>query len=86
MLSWVPGKILRVHEGYAGAPDEVLEAIVRFVTPHTRRATRLAARRIFLSFPVERYYEHPESVATVVVEREWDGERVPFCQSLALPS
>jgi hypothetical protein len=59
MLSWVPGKILRIHEGYAGAPDEVLEAIVRFVTPHTRRATRLAARRVFLAFPVDVHAPRP---------------------------
>lgn len=42
-------------------------------------------RRCFLSFPVERYYEHPESVATVVVEREWDGERVPFYRTIRHP-
>lgn len=59
MLSWVPGKVLRIHEGYAGAPDEVLEAIVRFVTPHTRLATRLAARRVFLAFPVDGHAPRP---------------------------
>ncbi len=55
MLSWVPGKILRIHEGYAAAPDEVLQAIVRYVTPRTRRPARLAAKRTFLSFPVEEH-------------------------------
>ncbi|HWA15741.1 MAG TPA: SprT-like domain-containing protein [Gemmatimonadales bacterium] len=55
MLSFVPGRMLRVHEGYLHAPDEVLEAIVRFVTPHVRRQTRLAARRIFLDFPAEEH-------------------------------
>ncbi len=53
MLSFIPGKVLRVHEGYGNAPDEVLEAIVRFVTPHVRRQTRLAARKLFLEFPAE---------------------------------
>ena len=53
MLSWVPGRRLRVHEGYAEAPDEVLRAIVRFVKPGTRRAIRLEARRIFLGYPAE---------------------------------
>jgi len=53
MLSWVPGKVLRIHEGYAAAPDEVLQAIVRFVTPGVRRPVRLAARRTFLAFPVD---------------------------------
>ncbi|HSB53214.1 MAG TPA: SprT-like domain-containing protein [Gemmatimonadales bacterium] len=59
MLSWVPGKVLRIHEGYAGASDEVLLAIVRFVTPGIRRATRLAARRVFLGFPVEDHAPRP---------------------------
>lgn len=53
MLSWIRGRRLRVHEGYAHAPDEVLEAIVCFVRPGTRRPQRLEARRIFLAFPAE---------------------------------
>jgi SprT-like family len=55
MLSWIPGRRLRVHEGYTHAPDEVLRAIVRFVTPGTRRAIRLEARRVFLGFPAEEH-------------------------------
>jgi hypothetical protein len=53
MLSWLPGRRLRVHEGYVAAPDEVLGAIVRFLSPGVRRAARLAARQAFLAFPVE---------------------------------
>lgn len=59
MLSWIPGRRLRVHEGYACAPDSVLGAIVRFVTPGARRATRLAARRIFLAYPAEEHAPAP---------------------------
>jgi hypothetical protein len=55
MLSWVPGKTLRIHEGYATAPDDVLKAIVRFVTPGVRRPARLAAKRTFLSFPADEH-------------------------------
>lgn len=55
MLSWLPGRRLRIHEGYAAAPEEVLRAIVKFLTPGVRRATRVAARQVFLSFPVERH-------------------------------
>jgi hypothetical protein len=55
MLSWIPERRLRVHEGYAHAPDPVLRAIVRFVTPGTRRALRLEARRVFLGFPAEEH-------------------------------
>lgn len=42
---------LRVHEGYLSAPDDVLEAIVRFVEGSTRRE-RLGARRRLLAFPI----------------------------------
>lgn len=59
MLSFVPGRMLRIHEGYAHAPDKVLEAIVRFVTPHARRNTRLVARKIFLDFPAEEHAPSP---------------------------
>jgi len=55
MLSWTPGRRLRVHEGYTFAPDEVLQAIVRFLRPGTRRAQRLEARRIFLAFPADEH-------------------------------
>ena len=53
MVSWLPGRELRIHEGYAQAPDQILAAIVRFLSPRTRRDQRLAARREFLSFSAE---------------------------------
>lgn len=59
MLSWVPNRVLRVHEGYAAAPDEVLHAIIRFVTPGTRRPVRLEARRTFLEFPADEHAPRP---------------------------
>src|SRR5262249_35074075 len=60
MVSWFPGRELRIHEGYAHAPDSVLSAIVRFLSRRIRRETRLAARQEFLSFPVE---DHAPPVA-----------------------
>ncbi len=63
MLSWTPGRIFRVHEGYSHAPDEVLRAIVRFVTPGARREQRRLARAVFLAFPVEHYAPRPERPA-----------------------
>lgn len=54
MLS-VRRRVLRIHAGYASAPDDVLHSIVRYLTPFTRRATRLAAQREFLAFPVEQH-------------------------------
>ena len=43
---------LRVHAGYAAAPDEVLSAIVRWARPRVRRAERLEAQRVMTAFPV----------------------------------
>ncbi len=59
MVSYVPGRQFRLHEGYSHAPDVVLEAIVRFVTPGVRRATRLAAKRTFLAFPADDHAPAP---------------------------
>jgi hypothetical protein len=46
-------RVLRVHRGYAFAPDRVLQAIVRFLNPRVPRALRRLAEREFLGFPVE---------------------------------
>jgi len=46
-------RVLRVHQGYAFAPDRVLQAIVRFLNPRVPRALRRLAEREFLGFPVE---------------------------------
>jgi hypothetical protein len=45
------GGALRVHEGYVGAPPDVLRAIVVFVQGRTR-GERLAAQRIIIAHPV----------------------------------
>ena len=42
-------------------------------------------RRNFLSFPSRRLYEHPCSVATVVIEREWNGELGLFMEQIVAP-
>src|SRR4029453_4015933 len=52
MVSWLPGRELRIHEGYTQAPDSVLSAIIRFLSRRVRREARLAARQEFLAFPV----------------------------------
>lgn len=43
---------LRVHAGFAAAPDPVLAAIVRWARPGTRRRERLEAVRVLTRFPV----------------------------------
>jgi SprT-like family len=52
-------RVLRVHRGYAHAPDRVLEAIVRFLNRRVPRALRRAAEREFLQFPVEEHAPTP---------------------------
>lgn len=47
------GRTLRVHEGYAEAPERVLRAIVAFAIARTK-AERLAAREVILAHDVER--------------------------------
>ncbi|HEY8506289.1 MAG TPA: hypothetical protein VIL46_17005 [Gemmataceae bacterium] len=41
-------------------------------------ARRPELRRLYLPFPRPRLYEHPFSVATVAVERQWRGEPAVF--------
>ena len=55
MLSLGRTGILRLHQGYAWAPDRVLRAIVRFLRRGTPRVLRQAMRREFLGFPVEQF-------------------------------
>lgn len=47
------GQELRIHEGYLGAPEPVLRAVVTFVRARSR-ADRARARTEILGFPVER--------------------------------
>lgn len=55
LVSFAPRQGLRLHAGYAWAPDDVLRAIVTFLRPRVPRADRLVARQRFLRFPVERH-------------------------------
>jgi hypothetical protein len=60
---------LRLHQGFLGAPDDVLAAIVAFIEGPTRRA-RLEGRRRLLAFPIDistvrprrREATHPDDV------------------------
>ncbi len=55
LVSFAARTGLRLHAGYAWAPDDVLRAIVVFVRPRASRSDRMAARQRFLRFPVERH-------------------------------
>lgn len=52
-------RVLRIHQGYAFAPDEVLAAVVQFLNPGVPRSRRRAAEREFLDFPVLAYASIP---------------------------
>ncbi len=59
MVSLTDAHVLRVHRAYLFAPDAVLQAILRFVSPRTPRAERLRAQRELLAFPVTDYVPAP---------------------------
>ncbi len=70
LVSLTPTAGLRLHAGYAWAPDEVLRAIVLFISPGIPRARRVEARRIFLRFPVELHAPSREANSRRVVSEE----------------
>lgn len=59
MVTLHPRRGLRVHQGYAHAPDEVLLAIVRWARPRLSRSERRAAARELLGFRVPEYLTAP---------------------------
>jgi hypothetical protein len=73
MISLTRG-VLRLHRGYASAPDRVLRAIVRFLDARVPRAARRGAEREFLGFPVELYA--PPTAPPVRRERPRPGDLV----------
>ncbi len=68
MVSLSPRGVLRIHRGYARAPDRILKAVVRFVAPRTPRALRRAAEHEILSF-------RPEDHAIGPARRRRSGDR-----------
>ncbi|HTT68451.1 MAG TPA: SprT-like domain-containing protein [Gemmatimonadales bacterium] len=68
MVSLSSRGVLRIHRGYALAPDRVLKAVVRFVAPGTSRALRRAAEHEILSF-------RPEDHAAGPPRRQRAGDR-----------
>lgn len=68
MVSLSPKGLLRIHRGYARAPDRILKAVVRFVAPRTPRTLRRAAEHEILSF-------RPEDHAIGPPRRRRSGDR-----------
>lgn len=73
MLTLTAQGVLRLHRGYAWAPDRVLQAILRFIAPRTTRAGRRAAQREFVTFPVEEFVL-PESARPRQPDRPHPGD------------
>lgn len=42
-------------------------------------------RRAFIPYPWPHLYEHPQTVAAVLVERDWEGEKVVLASKLRAP-
>ena len=74
---------LRVHEGYAWAPDEVVAAIVRWTKPRLTRDERRAATRTLLEFPVHDFVPpRPPLRRRPEPEEPGDGARLARLQQL----
>jgi hypothetical protein len=77
MVSFTGG-VLRVHEGYLGAPERVLRSIVTFVEGRTR-AERRAAQKIIVAHPIpsagpppaRRERTHPDDVGIAEQLSAW---------------
>jgi hypothetical protein len=67
-------RTLRIHRGYAFAPDEVLKAVIRFLNPRMPSLLRRAAEREFLAFPVHTYA--PATKRSRTAERARPGDLV----------
>ena len=75
MVSLSPKGVLRIHRGYAMAPDRILKAVVRFVAPRTPRALRRAAEHEILSFRPEDHAAPPPRHRRADREQPGDVEK-----------
>ncbi len=55
LVSLTERGVLRIHRGYAYGSDRILQAILVFVSPTSRRANRKRAERQIVAFPLEEY-------------------------------
>lgn len=71
MLSTNGRGVLRLHAGFAQAPDRVLEAIIRFLMPRVSKGERAEAEKVFLAFPV---FDHAEAPRRRPAEQPQPGD------------
>ena len=67
---------LRVHQGYASAPDPVLRAIAQWARPRLRLAERRAAQRVLTAFPVHEHAPPTRAPRRVVAAPRPGDERI----------
>ena len=73
LVSFTARGALRVHAGYAMAPDAVLLAIACWARPRTRHAERRAAQRILTAYPVHQHVP-PQREPRRIVEPPRPGD------------
>ena len=83
LLSFSARGALRVHLGFAMAPDPVIAAIARWARPKIRRAERLAAARVLTEFPVHHHVPATRPLRRVR-EPERPGDRLLLARLVAL--
>lgn len=76
LLRFHPARGLRLHRGFAYAPDDVLHAIITWIAPGPRpRGARARARRLFAGFPVHLHVP-PDRPRTRRAERRRAGDHL----------
>jgi hypothetical protein len=83
MVSLTPRRVVRIHRGFVMAPDRVLKAVVRFLTPGLPRALRRAAEHEILGFAAEAHAAAPPARPRAA-ERAAPGDAAKLERLLAL--
>lgn len=81
MVSWDVRTGVRIHAGYAAAPDAVLRQVIAFISPRVPRTQRLKARRELLAFPV---HEHAPLAPDKPPFRPVQPDLIPISNELTL--
>ncbi len=76
------GEAAKARRSFPKAPGWTAIILKAFAIVSTRRPL---LRQVRVSFPFPHLYEHPVSVATVLIEREWHGEGGVFFDQIVAP-
>ena len=84
LVSFTARGALRVHRGYAMAPDDVLVAIACWARPRTRLVERRAAQRVLTAFPVHEHVPPDRGPRRAVAAPPEDGPLLERLRALHL--